>query len=54
MGGFEFTPFDEGEFAPLLPWLNVTYLGDHNAALSTTVQWFLDNYDTARTGMNKK
>lgn len=60
---FEFTPFDQGKQS-LLPFL----VGDRGvcrvrlgltrwrwscAALDESVKWFLENYDTARTGIKK-
>lgn len=48
---FKFTPFEEGE-------LSHHYFGTRRLtvvlALSESVKWFLDNYETARTGKQDK
>lgn len=49
MGGFEFTPFTEGAF--WFPCSRCVVCSDAlSVALDLTVKWFLENYDTARTG----
>lgn len=59
MGGFEFTPFDQGTYSSHLR--SPSILDDDVCvaeltavvfyqALDTTVKWFVENYDNARTG----
>ena len=49
IGGFQFTPFDQGIFTffMLCPSRKLTML---ISALDETVKWFAANYNTARTG----
>ena len=54
MGGFEFTPFDKGEFHFLhyfgVPFLTYDTLLLLYTALDITMKWFLENYQHARIG----
>ena len=51
IGGFQFTPFELGTEYNCC-WLCLLANGCFSA-LDTTVKWFLENYETARTGMKK-
>ena len=45
--GFQFTPFEQGE-SPFM--MRRGRESDRYEALGETVQWFLQNYENARTG----
>lgn len=50
IGDFKFTPFEQGNVALHKRGLVILKL---MLALDETVKWFLENFDTARTGKNK-
>lgn len=50
VGGFEFTPFEQGPFCFFVLFFNGLLMFVCSTALDETVKWFLDNYDHARTG----
>jgi GDP-L-fucose synthase len=53
MGGFEFTPFQTGaHFSVLIDFF--FHLMHRTVALETSVKWFVENYDVARTAMKTK
>lgn len=56
IGSFEFTPFEEGVFCRIIEWSTYVLSVDLNfgrTALQQSVEWFMANYDTARTGKQK-
>lgn len=56
IGEFQFTPFEQGTFLCLVvvDGMCANVWGCLFVALDTTVKWFVENYDVARTGVNKK
>lgn len=50
MGGFEFTPFEQGTFIDRWKKQDPFLIYDCSIALDETAQWFLQNYEKARIG----